>query len=103
MSQITVTEETLAPNASVELIVDQQRKYVAVNGNTATVSELLNAIFEKTGQDDRVVRANSDGTITLDRQVYIVREGSALSKTTNGHVEVHPGDTVVEDRPHHNG
>jgi hypothetical protein len=100
---ITVVTKEITPRPSVTLIIDQQAEHVAMDGDSATVAELLNAIFENTDQAERVVTRNEDGTLVLDNQVFIVRDGGVLPRTSNGDTEVLPGDKVVSDRQHHNG
>jgi hypothetical protein len=104
MSEITVETTQLVPQErSVTLIVDQQVQHVAMDGETAQIGDLLNAIFMQSGQPERVVTPAEDGTLVLNNQVFVVREGEVLPRTSNGKTEVLPGDKVVEDRQHHNG
>ena len=99
---ITVTKENLlAP--SVEIVINGQIKAKGVSDNGATLSDLLNEVFEDIGETGRMVTPAADGSITLGTQVFIMRDNVVQGRTTNGAARVQAGDQVVVDRTHHNG
>ena len=102
---ITVVSEdvsTPVPN-QIELVINQQRKFLAVDGQDATVAQLLNAIMEDSGRSERVGSYDSAGNFVLGEQIFVLRDGVAQAPTSDASTIIHGGDTVVINKKHNNG
>lgn len=102
---ITVVSEdvsTPVPN-QVELVINQQRKFLAVDGQDATVAQLLNAIMEDSGRAERVGSYDANGNFVLGEQIFVLRDGVAQAPTNDASTVIHAGDTVVINKKHNNG
>ena len=102
MSNITVTTETLQEKSQFELIVNRQRRHTAIATNGATAQEVLQAAVEAYDDTLGVVRKNADGSLTLNGQLYIFRNGTALEPTSDLDTVILPEDRVVVERRHQN-
>jgi len=103
--EITVTVEELTPPTNqVQVVINNQMSYIAIDGESATIHQLLNAVLARAGHNALVVETDDDGNIILPEQVFVVgTDGAARGRTRNGNTEVLPGERVVQDRKHHNG
>jgi len=101
---VTVVKEEIAPEQNqIEVIFNQQAKYVAIDGPDATVEDLLNGIFSQQGSRSVAVTKQADGSLKMGDQVFVLRGGSALPPTYDANFRVVPGDRVVYSKKHSNG
>lgn len=101
---VTVVKESLQPEQQqIEVIFNQQAKYVAIDGPEATVEDLLNGIFSQQGSRSVAVTKQADGSLRLGDQVFVLRDGAALPPTYDANFRVIPGDRVVYSKKHSNG
>jgi len=101
---IDVTVEQLAPASEIQVVLNNQVKYVAVDGPEASLLDLLNAILLKAEENAMVVETNADGDPVLPDTYFVVgADGQTRERTRNGNATVQAGERVIQDRRHHNG